>query len=59
VFLMAQFLQTALGYTPLQAGIRMIPWTASLLVAVPVGRAIADRRGERPVIVTGLVRPSG
>jgi hypothetical protein len=56
---MAQFLQTALGYTPLQAGIRMIPWTASLLVAVPVGRAIADRRGERPVIVTGLVRPSG
>jgi EmrB/QacA subfamily drug resistance transporter len=54
VFLMAQFLQTAMGYDPLQAGIRMIPWTATLLVAAPIGGKLADRYGERPVIVTGL-----
>jgi EmrB/QacA subfamily drug resistance transporter len=32
LFLMAQFLQTALGDSPLQAGIRLLPWTATPMV---------------------------
>lgn len=55
VFLMAQFLQTALGYGPLAAGLRLLPWTATMLVVAPAAGAIADRIGPRPVMVGGLL----
>ena len=29
IFLLAQFLQTVQGYSPLSAGIRTLPWTAT------------------------------
>jgi hypothetical protein len=35
LFLMTQFLQSAQHYTPLQAGIRMLPWTAAAMVVSP------------------------
>jgi EmrB/QacA subfamily drug resistance transporter len=54
VFFFAQFLQTALGYGPLGAGLRLVPWTATLFVVAPIAGALADRIGERPLIVVGL-----
>jgi EmrB/QacA subfamily drug resistance transporter len=54
VFFFAQFLQTALAYGPLDAGLRLLPWTATLFVVAPVAGALADRIGERPLIVGGL-----
>src|SRR6266567_1732283 len=55
VFFMAQFLQTALGNGPLGAGLRLAPWTATLFVVAPVGGALVNRTGERPLMVGGLV----
>jgi EmrB/QacA subfamily drug resistance transporter len=54
VFFFAQFLQTALGYGALEAGLRLVPWTATLFVVAPIAGALADRIGERPLIVGGL-----
>jgi EmrB/QacA subfamily drug resistance transporter len=54
LFLMAQFLQTALGYSPLQAGIRLLPWTATPMVIAPLAGGLADRYGNRPFMVLGL-----
>ncbi|MHB8574257.1 MAG: MFS transporter [Dehalococcoidia bacterium] len=54
LFLMSQFLQTALGYSPLQAGIRMLPWTAAPMAVAPVAGVLADRYGNRPFMVLGL-----
>jgi EmrB/QacA subfamily drug resistance transporter len=54
VFFFAQFLQTALGYTPLEAGLRLVPWTATLFVVAPIAGALTDRIGEQPLIVGGL-----
>jgi EmrB/QacA subfamily drug resistance transporter len=54
VFFFAQFLQTALGYGALDAGLRLLPWTATLFVVAPLAGALADRIGERPIIVGGL-----
>jgi EmrB/QacA subfamily drug resistance transporter len=54
LFLMAQFLQTALGYSPLQAGIRLLPWTATPMVIAPIAGSLADRFGNRPFMVLGL-----
>jgi EmrB/QacA subfamily drug resistance transporter len=54
VFFMAQFLQTALGYGPLGAGLRLLPWTVTLSLCAPAAGALADRVGVRPFIVAGL-----
>jgi len=55
VFFFPQLLQTGLGYSPLEAGIRLIPWTATFITVAPVAGALADRIGERPLMVTGLL----
>ena len=54
VFFVAQFLQTALGYGALATGLRVLPWTAPLMVVPPIAGALADRVGARPLVVGGL-----
>lgn len=54
VFFYAQFLQTALDHGPLGAGLRLLPWTATFMTIAPVAGALADRIGERPLMVSGL-----
>lgn len=54
LFLMMQFLQTALGYSPLQAGLRTLPWTGAPMLIAPIAGALADRVGNRPLLLTGL-----
>ena len=54
VFFYAQLLQIGLGYGPLGAGLRLMPWTATFLTVAPVAGALADRIGERPLLVAGL-----
>jgi EmrB/QacA subfamily drug resistance transporter len=55
VFFMAQFLQTAQGHGPLGAGLRLLPWTATLLVFAPIAGTLVNRVGERSLIVFGLI----
>jgi EmrB/QacA subfamily drug resistance transporter len=54
LFLMSQFLQTALGYGPLGAGLRLLPWTAPPMIVAPIAGILADRYGNRPFMVLGL-----
>jgi len=54
LFLMAQFFQSALGYSPLQAGIRLLPWTATPMLVAPLAGGLADRFGNRPFMVLGM-----
>ena len=54
LFFLAQYFQTALGEGPLGAGLRLMPWTATLMVCAPIAGALADRYGERNFVVGGL-----
>ena len=54
VFFMAQFLQVTLHQGPLDSGLKLLPWTATLFVIAPIAGAAVDRIGERPLVVTGL-----
>jgi EmrB/QacA subfamily drug resistance transporter len=54
VFLLAQFLQIVQHYSPLQAGIRTLPWTAMPMLVAPMAGIITQRIGGRPVLATGL-----
>ena len=55
LFFLAQFLQTAQGHGPLGAGLRLLPWTATLFVVAPIAGALVNKIGERPLIVVGLL----
>ena len=46
VFFMAQYLQAGLGHDAMAAGLRLVPWTATLLVVAPLAGAAADRWGH-------------
>jgi EmrB/QacA subfamily drug resistance transporter len=54
VFFLAQFLQTGLGNGPLEAGLRLAPWTATLFFVAPIAGALVDRIGERPLLAGGM-----
>jgi EmrB/QacA subfamily drug resistance transporter len=54
VFFFAQMLQTTLGYGPLDAGLRLMPWTITFITVAPVVGSLVDRFGERPFMVAGL-----
>jgi EmrB/QacA subfamily drug resistance transporter len=54
IFLLAQFFQTVQGYSPLDAGLRILPWTAMPIFVAPIAGALSDRIGGRPLMVTGL-----
>ncbi|MPZ57159.1 MAG: DHA2 family efflux MFS transporter permease subunit [Rhizobiales bacterium] len=55
LFFLPQFLQMAQGFGPLGAGWRLLPWTATLFVFAPIGGALVNRLGERPLVVVGLL----
>jgi EmrB/QacA subfamily drug resistance transporter len=54
-FLMTQFLQFDLGYSPLQAGIRIVPMALALLVIAPLSVLVARSIGTKYVVGTGLL----
>jgi EmrB/QacA subfamily drug resistance transporter len=54
IFLLAQFFQAAQGYSPLEAGLRTLPWTAMPIFVAPVAGLLSDRIGSRPLMATGL-----
>ncbi len=54
IFLLTQFFQTVQGYSPLEAGLRVLPWTAMPMVVAPIAGALSDRVGGRPFMALGL-----
>jgi EmrB/QacA subfamily drug resistance transporter len=54
VFFLAQYLQVSLGYSPLGAGVRFLPWTLALFVVAPAAGRLVDRIGSRALLAGGL-----
>jgi len=54
-FFLAQFLQTGLGYSPLGAGVRMLPETVILFAMAPISGALINRLGERTIMVVAML----
>ncbi|OXY99105.1 DHA2 family efflux MFS transporter permease subunit [Streptomyces diastatochromogenes] len=54
IFLLSQYLQTVGGYSPMQAGVRMLPWTAMPMIAGPLAGVLSDRIGGGPVVAVGM-----
>ena len=54
IFLLAQFFISEQGYSPLQSGIRILPWTAMPIFIAPIAGALSDRIGGARIMGVGL-----
>jgi EmrB/QacA subfamily drug resistance transporter len=54
LFFVAQFLQNAEGYSPLQAGLRLLPWAVPPIIVMPAAGKLAQRFGNRPIMAAGM-----
>ncbi len=60
IFLMPQFQQVVAGQDPLGSGLRLLPWGIAPFLVGPRAGALADRVGERVLVVTGsLLQAAG
>jgi len=54
-FIVTQYFQSVLGYTPLGAGIRVLPWAAAYMLSTTRSAGLIERFGQRRVVSSGLV----
>jgi EmrB/QacA subfamily drug resistance transporter len=54
LFLMTQYWQFVHGYSPLQAGIRLIPYAMTMMVTAPLSARIVEKLGTKRVVTLGL-----
>ena len=54
LFVLTQFLQFNLGYSPLQAGVRMLPMAGAIAAVAPLSSIAVRRAGIKLTIATGL-----
>lgn len=54
LFLLTQYFQFVLGYTPLETGVRMLPFAAAMMVIAPLSSRVVDRIGSKLTVAMGL-----
>jgi EmrB/QacA subfamily drug resistance transporter len=54
-FVLTQYLQSVRGYTPLGAGVRILPMPVAMMLAAPRSARLGQRFGPRAVIAAGLL----
>ena len=52
-FLFTQYLQFVHGYSPLSAGVRILPWALAYLVSATQSAKLVERFGQRRVVASG------
>lgn len=55
IFFLSQFLQTVQGLSPLEAGVRTLPWTAMPVLVAPITGPLVEKIGGRVLISFGLL----
>ena len=59
MLLITQYWQFVHGYTPLQAGVRMVPFAITMMVVAPLSARLVERAGTKRVVTTGLLIITG
>lgn len=54
LFLMTQYWQLVHGYSPLQAGIRLLPHAATMMIVAPLSARLVEHLGTKRVVLSGL-----
>jgi EmrB/QacA subfamily drug resistance transporter len=55
IFFLAQYIQGPMGFSPLEAGLRTLPWTAMPMIVAPLAGLVTDRVGGSRLMALGLL----
>jgi EmrB/QacA subfamily drug resistance transporter len=58
-FFLTLYMQTVLGYSPIQTGIAYLPLTAGFIIAASISSQLFARIGTKPVVVLGALIAAG
>jgi EmrB/QacA subfamily drug resistance transporter len=58
VFLLAQFFQMVQGFSPLEAGVRTMPWTLAPMIVAPTAGLLTGLVGSRALVTSGMLLQS-
>jgi EmrB/QacA subfamily drug resistance transporter len=54
VFLITQYFQFVLGYSPLETGVRFLPWATAVMILSPISARVVERVGTKVIVGAGL-----
>jgi Na+/melibiose symporter-like transporter len=54
LFLLTQYFQYVLGYSPLETGVRMLPFAAAMMIVSPLSAKVVERVGTKVTVAVGL-----
>jgi EmrB/QacA subfamily drug resistance transporter len=54
VYELTLYLQTVRDFSPLKAGVALVPFAVALLIVAPLAPKIAERRGDRRTVMAGM-----
>jgi len=55
IYELTLYLQTVRGFSPIKAGVAVVPFALALLVVAPLAPKVAQRRGDRATVIAGLL----
>jgi EmrB/QacA subfamily drug resistance transporter len=55
MFLMTQYWQFVHGYSPLGAGVRLVPYALAMMITAPLSARLVERVGTKRVVTFGLL----
>lgn len=55
LFLMTQYWQLVHGYSPLEAGVRLLPHAAAMMIVAPLSARLVEKAGTKRIVVSGLM----
>jgi EmrB/QacA subfamily drug resistance transporter len=59
IFLLTQVLQNIMGFSPFEAGVRMLFWTGASMIVAPIAGVLSERYGSRGFMAAGLALQAG
>jgi EmrB/QacA subfamily drug resistance transporter len=59
IFLLTQVLQNIMGFSPFEAGVRMLFWTGASMIVAPIAGVLSERYGSRMFMAAGLALQAG
>ncbi len=54
IFMLTQYMQFTIGYTPLESGIRMLPYAFTMMIVAPTSARVVERIGSKFTVALGL-----
>lgn len=58
-FFLALYLQNVRGFSPLETGVRLLPFTAAILLISPIAGKLSDKHGSRWLMTLGCLYAAG